>query len=148
MDNITYIGETNYQSKQLRFGIKKLDRSGHIYCIGKTGTGKSTLLLNMAISDILHGEGVAIIDPHGDLSKEILDHIPKERVKDVIYFNTTDTQYPIPFNPLYKVREENRYLIASAIVTTLKKLWSESWGPRLEHVLRNTLLTLPPCYCT
>jgi hypothetical protein len=142
MDQVSYIGITNYQSKELRFGIKKKDRSGHIYCIGKTGTGKSTLLLNMAISDILHGEGVTILDPHGDLSTEILEYIPKERLQDVIYFNATDINYPIAFNPLHKVREGEHYLVASTIVSTLKKIWSESWGPRLEHILRNTLLSL------
>jgi Type IV secretion-system coupling protein DNA-binding domain len=142
MENITYIGETNYQSKKLRFGIKKEDRSGHIYCIGKTGTGKSTLLLNMALSDILHGDGVCIIDPHGDLSKDILDYIPKQRVKDVIYFNATDKEHPVAFNPLHTVQRGEEYLVSSAIVTTLKKIWSDSWGPRLEHILRNTILSL------
>ena len=142
MDKVTYIGTTNYQSKHIRFGIKKKDRARHIYCIGKTGTGKSTLLLNMAISDILHGDGVAIIDPHGDLSNEILDYIPKERIKDVIYFNTTDIENPIAFNPLHKVKRGDEYMVAASIVSTLKKIWSDSWGPRLEHILRNTLLSL------
>jgi hypothetical protein len=142
MDQVTYIGITNYQSKHIRFGIKKKDRAGHIYCIGKTGTGKSTLLLNMAISDIHNGDGVAVIDPHGDLSNEILDYIPKERVKDIIYFNTTDIQYPIAFNPLHKIKAGDEYMVASTIVSALKKIWSDSWGPRLEHILRNTLLSL------
>jgi hypothetical protein len=142
MDNVTYIGTTNYQNKKLRFGIKEKDRAGHIYCLGKTGTGKSTLLLNMAIHDIQTGKGVGIIDPHGDVSETLLHYIPKERLSDVIYFNTSDKQYPIPFNPLHNVVPENRHLIASTIVTTLKKIWIDSWGPRLEHILRNTLLTL------
>lgn len=142
MDKVTYIGNTNYQNKHIRFGIKNKDRSGHIYCIGKTGTGKSTLLLNMAISDILNGDGVAIIDPHGDLSNEILDYIPNERVKDIIYFNATDVQFPIAFNPLHRIKRGEEYMVASTIVSTLKKIWSDSWGPRLEHILRNTLLSL------
>ena len=142
MDDITPIGITNYQNKQIQFGIKKKDRSGHIYCLGKTGTGKSTLLLNMALADIKDGEGVGIIDPHGDLSEEILHYIPKERIDDVIYFNTTDREYIIAFNPLSNVSSDNRYLVASTIVTTLKKIWIDSWGPRLEHILRNTLLSL------
>ena len=141
MDKTTRIGVTNYQNKNMPFGIKKKDRTGHIYCIGKTGSGKSTLLLNMAISDILQGDGVCIIDPHGDLSDELLQYIPQERINDVIYFNTTDTEYPIAFNPLHNVKREDRYTIASTIVTTLKKIWADSWGPRLEHILRNTLLS-------
>jgi hypothetical protein len=142
MDEVIHIGLTNYQNKHTKFGIKQKDRSGHIYCIGKTGVGKSTLLLNMAISDIQHGRGVGIIDPHGDISEAILDHIPKERIEDVIYFNVSDRDFPIAFNPLHSDTEANHYLIASNLVGTFKKIWSESWGPRLEHILRNSLLTL------
>lgn len=142
MEYITPIGKTNYQNKGQPFGIKQSDRSGHIYCLGKTGTGKSTLLLNMAIHDIQTGKGTGIIDPHGDLAEEIMNYIPVSRLKDVIYFNTPDTEFPIAFNPLYNVPKENRYFVASSVVSTLKKIWVDSWGPRLEHVLRNTILTL------
>ncbi len=142
MSNITPIGTTNHQNRKYLFGIKEKDRSGHIYCIGKTGTGKSTLLLNMAISDILQGRGVGILDPHGDLIQTILEYIPKERIQDVIYFNPSDTDHIIAYNPLYKAKEENRYQVASNIVSVFKKLWSESWGPRMEHILRNTIHTL------
>lgn len=142
MDTITKIGKTNFRNTNQIFGIKENDRSGHIYCIGKTGVGKSTLLLNMAIADILSGKGVGIIDPHGDLSETIIDYIPTGRVKDVIYFSGCDTTYPIAFNPLYNVTPEERHLVASNIVSTLKRIWAESWGPRLEHILRNSILTL------
>ena len=142
MSPITKIGKTNFRNTNQIFGIKEKDRSGHIYCIGKTGTGKSTLLLNMAIDDIHTGKGVGIIDPHGDLSETILDHIPKGRIKDVIYFTGCDTLYPIAFNPLHNVGAEERHLVASNIISTLKRIWIESWGPRLEHILRNTILTL------
>lgn len=142
MDNITRFGKTNFRNKNQVFGIQDKDRSGHIYCIGKTGVGKSTLLLNMAISDIHAGKGIGIIDPHGDLSESILDYIPNERVKDVIYFTGCDASYPIAFNPLYNIQVEERHLVASNIVSTLKRIWAESWGPRLEHILRNTILTL------
>lgn len=142
MKSITHIGHTNFRNQNQPFGIKDADRSGHIYCLGKTGSGKSTLLLNMAISDIEQGKGVGIIDPHGDLAEEILNHIPKERVQDVIYFNAGDSEYPVAFNPLYCVSEQDRYMVAATIVTTLKKLWADSWGPRLEHILRNTLISL------
>jgi hypothetical protein len=142
MEKITKIGKTNFRNTNLHFGIMDKDRSGHIYCIGKTGVGKSTLLLSMAISDIEKGNGIGIIDPHGDLSATILDHIPKERIKDVIYFTGCDREYPIAFNPLCNVTDEERHLVASNMVSTLKRIWPDSWGPRLEHILRNTLLTL------
>lgn len=142
MSSITPIGVTNWRNQHQAFGIKDEDRLGHIYCIGKTGVGKSTLLLNMVISDIEQGKGVGVIDPHNDLAEEILNYIPKERINDVIYFNAGDTEYPIAFNPLSDVQEQDRYLVAATIVTTLKKLWADSWGPRLEHILRNTLLSL------
>lgn len=142
MEQITPIGTTNHQNKNQIFGINEKDRTGHIYCIGKTGTGKSTLLLNMAIHDIQTGKGTGIIDPHGDLANVILDYIPEERIKDVIYFNAADRDYPIAFNPLYKVAEQNRFLVADNIVSVFKKLWPDSWGPRLEHILRYTILSL------
>jgi len=142
MDQVTYIGLTNYQNKHIRFGIKEKERSGHIYCIGKTGVGKSTLLLNMAISDIQNGSGVGIIDPHGDIAESILDHIPKERIKDVIYFNPSDAQFPIAFNPLSCVSEHERHIVASSLIATFKKIWADSWGPRLEHIFRNAILSL------
>ncbi|MBL7737792.1 MAG: hypothetical protein JNK14_01145 [Chitinophagaceae bacterium] len=142
MSPITPIGITDFRNQHQPFGIKDHDRLGHIYCIGKTGSGKSTLLLNMVISDIKRGNGVGVIDPHGDLAEMLLSHIPKERIKDVVYFNAGDAAYPVAFNPLSKVKEENRYLVAATIVTTLKKLWADSWGPRLEHILRNTLISL------
>ena len=142
MDEITPIGITNFRNSQIPFGIKKKDRSGHIYCIGKTGTGKSTLLLNLAISDIVQGNGIAIIDPHGDIAEEILKYIPQERIADTLYFNCSDLEYSIAFNPLHNIKESDRYTVASTIVTTLKKIWADSWGPRLEHILRNTLLSL------
>jgi Type IV secretion-system coupling protein DNA-binding domain len=142
MEAITPIGITNHQNKSSVFGIKPGDRFGHIYSIGKTGTGKSTLLLNMALHDIEHGEGICIIDPHGDLAEKLLDCIPQERIKDVIYLNTTDKEYVVPFNPFALKIPENYHSIAFGIVSAFKKIWSESWGPRLEHILRNTLLTL------
>lgn len=142
MSSITPIGITDFRNQQKPFGIKAEDRLGHIYCIGKTGSGKSTLLLNMALADIAEGKGVGVIDPHGDLAEELLSHIPKERITDVLYFNAGDTEYPVAFNPLHNVKEQDRYLAVATLVTTLKKLWVDSWGPRLEHILRHALLTL------
>jgi hypothetical protein len=139
---IAPIGITNFRNKHQPFGIKENDRMGHMYVIGKTGTGKSTLLLNMAISDIEHGKGCGIIDPHGDLSEKLLEYIPVNRVKDVIYFNPADTEHAIAFNPLHGVHPKYHHLVASGLISTFKKIWAESWGPRLEHILRFTLLTL------
>lgn len=142
MNNITPIGTTNFRNHNQPFGIKETDRFGHIYCIGKTGVGKSTLLLNMAISDIQQGKGIAIIDPHGDISDQVLQFIPKERIQDVIYFNAGDSKYPIGFNPLHNIAPEYHHLAASGLISTFKKIWAESWGPRLEYILRFCLLSL------
>jgi len=142
MHNTTPIGITNWRNQRQPFGIKDEDRLGHIYVIGKTGVGKSTLLLNMAVSDIEKGKGLCIIDPHGDIAEEILNHIPQERIKDVIYFNPKDYEHPVAFNPLKAVHPNYHHLVASGLVSTFKKIWAESWGPRLEYILRFSLLTL------
>jgi hypothetical protein len=141
-EDITIIGKTNYHNEGKIFGIKDNDRLGHIYCIGKTGVGKSTLLLNMAISDIERGNGLCIIDPHGDIAKNILQYIPNDRMEDLIYFDPIDPKHPITFNPLHAVHPKFHHLVASGIVSTFKKIWADSWGPRMEHILRFTLLTL------
>ena len=113
-----------------------------MYVVGKTGTGKSTLIQNMAAHDIEAGYGLALIDPHGDLAEEILELVPEQRIKDVIYFNPADLEYPVAFNPLENVSPDHRYLVASGMISVLKKVWADFWGPRLEHILRNSLLTL------
>ena len=97
---ITFFAVTNYRDIRRKFGIKEKNRRGHIYIVGKTGTGKSTLMENMVISDVNDGNGLALIDPHGDLTEAVLDFVPKKRIKDVIYFNPGDIEYPIAFNPL------------------------------------------------
>ena len=139
---ITPFAITDYRDIRKRFGIKQKNRRGHMYLIGKTGTGKSTLIQNMAAHDIEAGYGLALIDPHGDLAEEILELVPEQRVKDVIYFNPADLEYPLAFNPLENVSPDHRYLVASAMISVLKKVWADFWGPRLEHILRNALLTL------
>ena len=142
MNILTPIGITNWRNQKQSFGILDNDRFGHIYCIGKTGVGKSTLLLNMAISDIQNGHGLCVIDPHGDLSEIILKYIPQERIDDVIYFNPGDTDFPIAFNPLHAIHPNHHHLVTSGLIATFKKIWADSWGPRLEYILRFTLLTL------
>ncbi len=139
---ITYLATTNYRNTNKLFGIKEKDRGGHMYIIGKTGTGKSTLIENMVISDIKAGNGLALIDPHGDLAENILGYIPKERIEDVIYFNPADIEYPIAFNPLETIHPDYHHLVASGLISVFKKIWADFWGPRLEHILRNSILTL------
>jgi len=113
-----------------------------MYVIGKTGTGKTTLIENMAISDMRVGNGLALIDPHGDLAEHLLNFIPKRRIEETIYFNPSDLDYPIAFNPLEKVDRDHHHLVASGLISVLKKIWYEFWGPRMEHILRNAILAL------
>ena len=142
MYEYTPIGVTDFRNTGKPFYIKDRDRLGHIYCIGKTGVGKSTLLLNMAISDIQKGKGLCVIDPHGDIAETILNYIPQVRINDVIYFSPKDIDYPIGFNPLHAVQANFHHLAASGLISTFKKIWADSWGPRLEYILRFCLLTL------
>ncbi|PJC40230.1 MAG: hypothetical protein CO042_04880, partial [Parcubacteria group bacterium CG_4_9_14_0_2_um_filter_41_8] len=139
---ITALAETNFRNQKKRFGIKKDDRRRHVYLIGKTGMGKSTVLENMIIQDIQAGEGVAVVDPHGDLVEKVVNYIPNERVNDVIYFNPSDFSFPISFNVFEQVDREHQHLVASGLIGIFKKLWADSWGPRLEYVLRNAILAL------
>ncbi len=141
--DVNYFATTEWRNRELNFGIKKNDRGKHMYIIGKTGTGKSTLIANMAINDIRNGEGVAVIDPHGDLSEMILNYIPKRRVNDVIYLDPTlskDRSFTI--NLFDQEASEHVDVVASGIVSVFYKLYHNSWGPRLEYMLRNTILTL------
>lgn len=144
MDNneITIFAETNFRNQRRKFGIKTDDRRRHMYLIGKTGMGKSTLMENMIIEDIRQNRGVAVVDPHGDLVEKIVKFIPNDRINDVIYFNPSDTEYPIAFNILEKVDPEYKHLIAYGLVGVFKKIWADSWGPRMEYILTNTILAL------
>ena len=139
---VTPIAVTNWRDIRKVFGIKEKNRRGHMYIIGKTGTGKSSLIANMALSDIRAGNGIGLLDPHGDLSEDILNRIPKERINDVVYFNPADMEFPVGFNPLEKVPRDKQHLIVSGIISVFRKIWSEFWGPRLEHILRYSLFTL------
>ncbi len=139
---ITYFARTNFRNEQKTFGIKRADRRAHVYVIGKTGTGKSTLLETQIGQDIKNGEGLALLDPHGDLVEKVLAAMPHERKQDLIYFNVADIKNPLGFNPLENVPAEKRSLAASGLLDAFKKIWADSWGPRLEHILRNALLAL------
>lgn len=139
---ITYFGETTWRAQYKRFGIRLADRRSHMYIIGKTGTGKSTLLKTMIMQDITHGHGLALLDPHGNLSHSILQTIPKNRQDDVIDFDVPDKWQSLSFNPFAGVPQENRALATSNLLAVFHKIWDAFWGPRLEHVLRNSILTL------
>jgi len=118
------------------------DRRQHIYLIGKTGVGKTTLLENMAVADILDGRGVAVVDPHGEFAEKVLDFIPEERLDEVVYFNPADLEFPIAFNPMEQVGTELRHLVASGLMGVFKKIWPDVWSARMEYILNNSLLAL------
>ncbi len=141
-NEIAFFAKTRFRNKESRFGIKTDDRRRHTYIIGKTGMGKSELLKHLVYHDIMNGHGLALVDPHGEAVEEILDYIPSWRVNDVIYFNPSDYENPVAFNIFEKVPMEYRHLVSSGITGVFKKLWAESWGPRLEYVLRNAVLAL------
>ncbi|MDD5032873.1 MAG: type IV secretion system DNA-binding domain-containing protein [Candidatus Pacebacteria bacterium] len=141
-NKVTYFGRTNFRNAKVDFGIKQKDRTKHMYVIGKTGMGKTTLLENMAVQDIRNGEGIAIVDPHGSFAEKMLDYIPKERIKDVIYFNPADTEFPIAFNIMEDVGPEQRYLVASGLMGVFKKMWPDVWSARMEYILNNAILAL------
>lgn len=139
---INFFARAEWHNNQVTFGIKSADRRKHMYIIGKTGTGKSTTIANMAINDMKNGYGMAIIDPHGDLSEILLNYIPSHRINDVAYLDPSDSAYPFHINPLEVKNPTYRDLVASGIVSIFYKLYHMSWGPRLEYILRNTILTL------
>lgn len=144
-DNARIFGLTDYRNIHIPFGLKKEDRRRHMYLLGKTGTGKSTLLKNMIVGDILDGQGLAVIDPHGDLVEEILDLIPEHRIKDLVYLDPSDTEFPIGLNMLDLKEGESIDLLADGIVSVFKKFFDDSWGPRLQYILTNTIQTLLYC---
>jgi type IV secretory pathway TraG/TraD family ATPase VirD4 len=141
-ENILRIGRVDFRDDRREFGIRNEDRFSHIYIIGKTGTGKSTLLENMARQDLEAGNGFALIDPHGDLVERVAAHVPQSRQSDVIYLNAADPLQPFGYNPLRHVSAEYTALAASGLMEVFKKMWPEAWGVRMEHILRNLLMAL------
>jgi len=139
---INFFARTEFKNTPTTFGIKREDRRKHIYVVGKTGTGKSTMIANMAINDMRNKEGLAVIDPHGDLTETLLDYIPSFRLNDVAYLDPSDVSHPFHLNPLELKNPAHRELVASGIVSIFYKLYHNSWGPRLEYILRNCILTL------
>lgn len=141
----TLIGYKHGWGSEILFGIKNVDHRQHVYVIGKTGSGKTTLLRNLIIQHIEAGHGVGLIDPHGDLAEDLLNHVPSWRTRDTVYFNPSDLEYPIGINLLANVPPDSRHLIASGIVAAFKSIWRESWGPRMEYILYNSLAALLDC---
>ncbi|MDP3661527.1 MAG: type IV secretion system DNA-binding domain-containing protein, partial [bacterium] len=142
-ERITYFAQTDARGRRIPFGIKEKDRSRHMYVIGKTGMGKSTLLENMAIQDIQSGNGLAFIDPHGKSAELLLDYIPKERVNDVLYFAPFDLEHPVSFNIMEDIGPEKRHLVVSGLMSAFKKLFGEeSFSDRMQYMLQNTILAL------
>ncbi|MDO4967722.1 MAG: type IV secretion system DNA-binding domain-containing protein [Candidatus Saccharibacteria bacterium] len=141
-ENISAFGLTNFRGINHQFGMLRRDRSRHVYIIGQTGAGKSGLLELFALSDTFYNQGYCIIDPHGDFAIDNLRFVPKNRVNDVVYFNPADTQYPVAFNPLELSDASRKPNVCSEVIGVLKRMFGDSWGPRLEHILRYTLLAL------
>lgn len=139
---VTYFAATHTRGKARAFGIRAIDRLKHMYVIGKTGVGKSTMLENMAIQDIQNGEGVIFIDPHGSSAEKLLDFVPEDRVKDVIYFDPSDVEHPLAFNIMEDVGFDQRHNVVSGLMGVFERLWADSWSARMQYILQNTLLAL------
>ena len=142
INEINFFAEATSRGQRRRFGIKLDDRRRHMYVIGKTGMGKTQMLQNMAIQDVIAGRGVGIIDPHGEFAEAVLEYVPKNRINDVVYFNPADTEMPIGFNIMESVGVEQRYFIASGLMAAFKKIWVDVWSARMEYILNNALLAL------
>jgi hypothetical protein len=144
-DDIAYLGTRQVYGGSQRFGLSRADRRQHVYVIGKTGTGKSTLLRNLIVQDMYNDCGVGLIDPHGDLARDILDHVPAWRTNQVAYLDPMDREYPIGLNLLANVPAERRHRVASGLVGALKAIWKDFWGPRLEYILYAAVAALLDC---
>lgn len=139
---VSYLGHTTFRNEGRLFGIKQADRFSHMYIVGQTGTGKTTLLETLIRQDIAAGRGLALLDPHGDLVERVYAAVPKHRLDSVVYLNVPDPEQPYGYNPLRRVRMDRIPLAASGLLEAMKKLWSDAWGVRMEHVLRNALYAL------
>lgn len=147
-DDMIQIGTRQDWGQESSFGLRQEDARHHTYIIGKTGSGKTTLLRNIVLQHIYQGHGVALLDPHGDLAEELLDHFPPSRARDLIYFNPGDLEFPIGLNLLANVPRDARHLVASGIVGAFKSIWRDSWGARMEYIFHNALLALLDCQNT
>lgn len=142
MAEINFFATTNFRNERRKFGIKTDDLRRHMYLLGKTGMGKSTMIENMVIQDIQAGHGVALLDPHGESAVRVLDYVPASRINDVIYFNPADLEYPIAFNIIESVNPEYKHLVASGLMSVFKKIFANLWSARMEYILNNSILAL------
>lgn len=140
--DVTYFGKTNFRNSNTIFGIKRKDRRQHMYVLGKSGTGKSVLLSNLIVQNINNGEGVCVVDPHGELVEEILHLIPDHRAKDVIYFNPADIDFNVGFNVIALDDPKYKHLVASGLMGIFTKIWANAWSSRMEYILNNAILAL------
>ncbi len=141
-ERITLFARTDARGQNIPFGIKAKDRTKHVYVIGKTGMGKSTMLENMAVQDMQNGEGLAFLDPHGATAEKLLEYIPEHRIDDVLYFAPFDMGHPMSFNVMEDVGYDKRHLVVSGLMSTFKKIWVDAWSARMEYILSNTILAL------
>jgi len=141
-EDITVLGTTEFRGENVKFGLTQYDRIYHCYIIGKAGSGKSTLMENMCYSDILKGKGMGLIDPHGEFAEKLLNYIPKERIKDVVYISPSDIEWPVAFNIIEEVPLEMRHIVKSGLMSVFKKIWPDVWSARMEYILSNVILAL------
>ncbi len=141
-NEINFFGLTTFRNQRKRFGIKVDDRRRHVYVVGKTGMGKTEMVLSMAIQDIQQGRGIGFVDPHGEAAERLLDFVPPSRVNDIVYFNPADLNYPLAFNVMEKVDPEYHHLVASGLMGVFKKIWPDVWSARMEYILNNAILAL------
>lgn len=145
MNTPVILGEREQWGQREPFALSPADARQHLYVIGKTGSGKTTLLRNLILQHLAAGHGVGLIDPHGDLAEELLDHLPPHRADHLVYFNPGDLEFPVGLNLLANVPRDERHLVASGIVSAFKGLWRDSWGPRLEYILYHAVAALLEC---
>ncbi len=145
MNTPVILGEREQWGQREPFALSPGDARQHLYVIGKTGSGKTTLLRNLILQHLAAGHGVGLIDPHGDLAEELLDHLPPHRADDLVYLNPGDLEFPVGLNLLANVPRDERHLVASGIVSAFQGLWRDSWGPRLEYLLYNAVAALLDC---
>lgn len=141
-DHITLFGRSEYRGKSQTFGIKRDDRRRHMYIIGKTGMGKTTMMEQMAVQDICHGHGLCFLDPHGDSVNRLLDFIPANRINDVIFFNPSDLNHPLALNVLETTDQKSQHLVVEGLMSVFTKIWANMWSARMEYILSNTVRAL------
>jgi len=140
--DVVYFARTDFRNHNRLFGVKRKDRRQHMYVIGKTGTGKTVLLHNLAVQDIMNGEGICVVDPHGEFVESLVEKIPEERLKDVIYFNPADTDFHLGFNVLELPDPKYKHLVASGLMAIFTKIWANVWSARMEYIMNNAILAL------